>query len=234
MSTTTQIRLPRQFAAPEGPVDMTMMYVMHHAFRRDFEHFAAAVPKTPVSDAAAWRALEQRWSLLAQALHHHHHGEDTWLWPALLEKADPEDRETLLAMEAEHEQIDPILTSCAAGFARLAGHADEDARAALAVRLCAAKESLAQHLRHEETEAIAIVQQVMTQEDWEQLEAEHFRKDVPFSQVLRIVPWAAHDVPGPLRRQVFAQPGGRANELLWRLTRRSFERRERIAFRHVA
>ena len=41
MSTTTdlghprQLRLPGQTAAPDGPVDMTIMYVMHHAFRRD-------------------------------------------------------------------------------------------------------------------------------------------------------------------------------------------------------
>ena len=119
MSTITQPRLPRQFAAPEGPVDMTMMYVMHHAFRRDFEHFAAVVPKTPVADPAAWRALDQRWALLAEALHHHHHGEDTWLWPALLEKASDADRATLLAMEAEHELIDPLLDACAAGFSAM-------------------------------------------------------------------------------------------------------------------
>ena len=239
MTTTThawpeQLTFPGQTAAHPGPVDMTTMYVMHHAFRRDLAAFAAAAQATPVEDRQAWQALAERWDLFAEVLHHHHSGEDAGLWPLLMDRTDDDGRRVLEAMEAEHEQIDPILTSCAAGFARLAGHADEDARAALAVRLCAAKESLAQHLRHEETEAIAIIQQVMTQEDWEQLEAEHFRKDVPFSQVLRIVPWAAHDVPSPLRRQVFGQPGGKANELLWRLTRRSFERRERIAFRHVA
>lgn len=30
-----QLRLPGQAAALEGPVDLRMMYVMHHAFRRD-------------------------------------------------------------------------------------------------------------------------------------------------------------------------------------------------------
>ena len=49
MSTTTdlghprQLRLPGQTAAPDGPVDMTIMYVMHHAFRRDLAAFAMAV-----------------------------------------------------------------------------------------------------------------------------------------------------------------------------------------------
>ena len=37
------LRLPGQAAAPDGPVDMTMMYLSHHAFRRDLAAFAEAV-----------------------------------------------------------------------------------------------------------------------------------------------------------------------------------------------
>jgi iron-sulfur cluster repair protein YtfE (RIC family) len=209
------------------------MYVMHPAFRRDLAAFAAAARSTPVHDRRSWQALAERWDLFSEVLHHHHSGEDAGLWPLLMERTDAQGRAVLEAMEAEHAEIDPVLQACAAGFGRLSTHADEDARAALAVRLCAAKESLGRHLRHEETEAIAIIQQVMTQHEWEQLEEEHFRRGVPFSQVLKIVPWAAHGVPAPLRRAVFAK-SGKANELLWRLTRPSFERRERVAFRHVA
>ena len=43
------------------------------------------------------------------------------------------------------------------------------------VRLCAGKESLARHLAHEETEAIALIQQVMTDAEWRQLEEDHFK-----------------------------------------------------------
>ena len=237
-STTTthawpeQLTFPGQTAAHPGPVDMMMMYVMHHGFRRDLAAFAEAARATPVHDRLAWQALAERWDLFSEVLHHHHSGEDAGLWPLLMERTDPEGREVLEAMEAEHAEIDPVLQACAAGFARLSTHADEDARAALAVRLCAAKESLGRHLRHEETEAIEIIQRVMTHEEWERLEEEHFRKGVPFSTVLRLVPWAAHGVPAPLRRQVFAKTG-KVNQLMWWLTRSGFERRERVAFRHV-
>ncbi len=78
-----QVLLPGQAAAPEGPVDMVMMYVMHHAFRRDLAAFAAAAPATPLEDRDAWRALADRWELFATALHHHHTGEDAGLWPLL-------------------------------------------------------------------------------------------------------------------------------------------------------
>ena len=149
-----QIRLPGQTAAHPGPIDMTMMYVMHHAFRRDLEAFATAAGTTPAADRRAWRAMAARWETFSWALHHHHSGEDAGLWPALMDRADDEGRATLEAMEAEHSEIDPILEACATGFERLAEHTDEDARAALAVRLVAARERLAEHLKHEETEAM--------------------------------------------------------------------------------
>lgn len=229
----TQIRLPGQTAAHPGPVDMTMMYLMHHAFRRDLTAFAAAAAATPVTARTTWRALAQRWTLFSQALHHHHTGEDTGLWPLLLERCDSAGRETLEAMEAEHADIDPILAACASGFERLAAHEDEDARAALAVRLVAARESLGRHLRHEEGDAIALIQQHLTNEEWHALDEEHFKKGLGIQRLLALVPWALHEVPGPVRRDLFAQPGGRAHHAMWLATRRPFERRHRLAFRYV-
>ena len=41
------LRLPGQAAAPDGPVDLTMMYLMHHGFRRDLAAFAARGPAHP-------------------------------------------------------------------------------------------------------------------------------------------------------------------------------------------
>ena len=49
-----QLRLPGQAAAPDGPLDPFMMYVLHHGFRRDLADFAATVPVTPVDDAGTW------------------------------------------------------------------------------------------------------------------------------------------------------------------------------------
>ena len=89
-------------------------------------------------------------------------------------------------MEAEHGEIDPILEACAAGFARLAERPDADARAALVVRLVAGRESLARHLAHEETDAIALIQQVMTDADWTRLEAEHFTPKLTLSLLLTV------------------------------------------------
>lgn len=228
-----QLRLPGQTAAPDGPVDMMMMYVMHHAFRRDLAAFAAAVRVTPSSDRETWRALADRWTLFAEVLHHHHSGEDAGLWPALLERSGPDDKATLEAMEAEHAEIDPLLQACAAGFARLAEHDDEDTRQALAVRVTATRESLGRHLRHEETDAMAILQRVFTTEDWERIDEEHFKNDdMPFSRIVALVPWVAYGVPPEHHARIFGTVG-RMFWVIWLLTRGRFARGERRAFRYL-
>lgn len=227
-----QVVLPRQHAAPEGPVDMTMMYVMHHAFRRDLAHFSEAVPRTPVGDARSWAALLARWELFSQALHHHHAGEDAHLWPFLLERADAEERATLEAMEAEHADIDPLLQACHDGLRTMATSPDDDTRAALTVRLVAAREHLARHLAHEEGDSIALMQRVMTNAEWHALD-EKFKAGVSFGQVLALVPWALHEVPADVRQRLFGEPGGTVHRLVWVLTRRRFARADATAFAHL-
>ncbi len=228
----TQLMLPGQTAAAEGPIRMDVMYVMHHGFRRDLAAFAEAAQVTPVGDRDAWKALAGRWDLFARVLHHHHAGEDAGVWPFLMERTDDAGREVLEAMEAEHAEIDPLLEGAAAGFAVLATRADEDTRAALAVRLVAARESLGRHLRHEETEAIPMIQALMTPEDWHRIDEEFFKSGLGLRDFAAIVPWVANGLAPEVRDQVFAD-AGTPMRILWHLTRPGFERRERAAFRYL-
>lgn len=232
LTTVPQIHLPGQAAAPEGPVDMAMMYLMHHAFRRDLDLLAAAVPATPVEASTAWRGLEQRWALFSEALHRHHSEEDTWLWPVLLERASRPEQALLRAMEDEHGEIDPLLETCRDGFATMVAAPSADVRAALAVRLAATRESLARHLAHEETETIALLQRVLTQSDWDEIEA-HFEEDLTLAVVVRLAPWVLQGVPADVRSELFAKPKGAGYRLVWWLTRRRFARRHAVAFAHL-
>lgn len=237
MTTTTglpvQLRLAGQAAAPDGPVDVSMMYVMHHAFRRDLRDFAAAVERTPVEAADTWQALADRWARFSAVLHHHHTGEDNGLWPALLERADADERQTLQAMEDEHGLVDPLLEACADGFVEQARRATADQRAALLVRVTAAGEQLGKHLAHEEADAMAVVQRRMTQAEWDAIGEEHFNKPLSLRELAFMVPWAAKGLPAKQRDDVFARAGG-PFKALWLLTRGWFVRGEARAFRHVA
>ncbi|MCX2755575.1 hemerythrin domain-containing protein [Gordonia sp. 4N] len=199
-----QLRLPGQAAAPDGPLDPFMMYVLHHGFRRDLADFAATVPATPVDDAGTWRALSRRWAMFAHALHHHHTGEDLELWPLLLERCDNAEAEILQAMEDEHDEIDPLLEECAAGFARMSDRADEQTRVTLADALHRAQEVLGRHLAHEETDAIAIVQRRLTPQDWDAFE-EKMSKRSGLAETLRTCPLMAKGLTGPDREAVYAR-----------------------------
>ena len=241
MSTQTaypgQLVLPGQTAAPDGPIDMMMMYLMHHAFRRDLRRFAAAVPRTPVDDIDTWRALRDRWDWFGVILHKHHSGEDAGIWPFLLERADADERETLLAMEAEHEKIDPLLEGCGELFAALAAVGDGEVarsqlRARLAVRLVEAQDLLGHHLRHEETGAIAILQRHTTPEDWERIEEEHFSGKESFGFLRTVVCWIAEDLPAEVLPRVFGT-AGQGFRVVWWVSRRGWRRREARAFRHL-
>jgi Hemerythrin HHE cation binding domain len=226
------VLLPGQMAAPEGPLDMTMMYVMHHAFRRDMRDLSAAAAATPLADRATWRALQERWGLFAYALHHHHSGEDAGYWPLLLERVDDAHRGTLAAMEAEHAAIDPLLRAAAACFDHLATCGSPEARDGLVTLLREASAHLDAHLAHEETDAIPLLHRHITVAEDERIEVEHFRGPVPLRKVLALVPWAMHELPGDVRDRVFSTVGP-AYRILWLLTRRGFARRHAAAMRYL-
>jgi hypothetical protein len=240
MSTTTtsqpaQMRFPGQAAAPAGPADMTMMYVMHHAFRRDLGRFTGAVVATPLEDRATWQALAARWDRFFEILHHHHSAEDDLIWPYLMERADADEQETLAAMEDEHSQIDPLLTAVAEGFAALAADQvppdAEDKRAALEVRMAATRDLLARHLAHEETDAIAILQRHTTTESWQAIEQQIGKRKNPVP-LRYMVGWCAEDVPARQLDEVFAIVGT-PFKVFWWLSRGSFRRGERRAFHYA-
>ena len=234
-ATVRQVRLPGQAAAPEGPVDMTIMYVMHHAFRRDLDKFVSAVRNTPVGESVVWAALARRWSRFEEVLHHHHVVEDTSIWPALLAHAGAAgaeaDRETLEAMEAEHGQIDPALDATRTAFAAMQEHPCTDHRNALDVRLTSLREGLLEHLRHEETDALPLLQRTMTAEEWDAAE-KAAAKGYPTRLVPFLVPWVADGLPADVVQRLIKDAGA-VYGLVLRLFRPRFEAREHVAFRYV-
>ena len=230
-----QLTLPGQAAAPEGPVDLAGMFLMHHGFRRDLDNFVRIVPQAELGDRARWKALARRWRFFSIVLHKHHSGEDAGLWPLLLDRVDAAGdtaaRATLEAMEAEHADIDPLLESCGQGFDRLAAAADDDARAALEVRLVAARQILGEHLAHEEADALPLVQRYLSQRDWELLERDHFSAGYSAAESLKAVCWVLDGLPEHAREALFRLPAAGVLRLPWRLVLRPlYARSERRMF----
>lgn len=227
--------LPGQAAAPEGPADLTMMYVLHHAFRRDLDDFLGAAERLPIDDRAAWRRLAARWATFGELLHDHHTKEDDYLWPLLTAKAnaagDLAALATLAEMESEHESIDPLLSAVTAELARLSAAPDEDSRAALLARLVDTRQNLGDHLSHEERDAIAILQRYVPGEEWAALEAKKFRGGMTFAQVRVLVPWAYKGLAPDASARV-DKAAGLPFRIIHRLNRAKFAQAESAAFGH--
>lgn len=242
MSTTTHapagtplLELPGQTHVAVGPLNLDGMYLAHHAFRRDLASFAAAAARTPVEATDVWRALAVRWEQFSYVLHHHHTTEDDVLWPQLLALVDAEGdadgRATLEAMEAEHELIDPLLEACAAGFAAMAGAPAESTRRQLADTAARACDVLAEHLRHEETGALPIVQRLLPAEGWDRVE-EAAGAGAGLARVLFLVPWMADGLTAEQLEAAFTSMGGPLR-LIHRLGRRRYAKATALAFRHA-
>lgn len=235
---TGQLELPGQAAAPDGPVDLTVMFTMHRGFRRDLENFGRAVPATPVDEGRTWTALAERWDGFSRILHGHHSGEDTGIWPLLLERLDAagdvDGRSTLEAMAAEHQVIDPLLDACAGGFRRMTVAPGIATRDALTQHVAAARKHLDEHLAHEERDAMRLVQAHLTQAEWLDISVEYFEKQLTSRELMRLAAWVIHELPAEALERMRLEPKVPLLILVWRLfLRRPFERRERRAFRYA-
>jgi hypothetical protein len=147
---------PGRRPRPAGKVDFTFMYAAHDAFNRDLRRLAAAAGSGRIADPA----VRTGWATFKKQLHIHHTAEDRWLWPALRDKVTrPDEVSVLDAMEAEHLDLDPLLSRVdasltATGLARLTENAGALAGA------------LAAHMEHEEDHALPLVEQHLGPEGW--------------------------------------------------------------------
>jgi hypothetical protein len=158
---TTQ-KLPGTDAARHGTgdADLTIMLAAHDAFRRDLTRLArTAAAAANLSDPARRQSVAAGWELFKHQLHLHHTAEDELIWPVLRPRLahSPAAQDTLDAMEAEHEQIDPLL---AAVDAELAG----GDRAADVID--ALTSALTGHLAHEERDGLPLIGVALTAAQW--------------------------------------------------------------------
>lgn len=137
-------------------IDFTMMYVAHDAFSRDMRLLLEACQ---AGDGLAEAAIET-WRFFNHQLHVHHTAEDEALWPALQKAATSAGQMLLLAeMKAEHAEIDPLIEEIDLAIHRGDSESFTHVLSTLAERL-------GSHMRHEEAEALALVDSLLGEQGW--------------------------------------------------------------------
>jgi hypothetical protein len=124
------------------------------------------------------------WEMFKSYLRAHHTSEDDALWPVMSRElaGRPDDLALLHAMEAEHAAIDPLLNAIDAALADHASGPDQ-----LADLIDGLVTGLTGHLRHEETETLALIDATLTQQQWQHFTEVH-RSRIG-GDVSRYFPW---------------------------------------------
>jgi hypothetical protein len=142
-------------------LDMSMMFAMHDALRRELVQVARTASRRDGNPARRLHAT-LGWELFKKFLLVHHRSEDDTLWPALRAHAAGAAGWLALvdALEAEHATIDPLLTAIDAaaadpdaGYQRFGDIVDE-----LVTKLTA-------HLAHEETDGLPLIDASLTPQE---------------------------------------------------------------------
>ena len=186
--------------------DWTAMYAMHDALRRELGRLAEVADR---DEAKARRVLVEApgWELFKTALHVHHTAEDEALWPVMRDAlADRPDGLALMdAMEAEHAAIDPVIADIDAGAAPLGG------------LVYALADGLTAHLRHEEEDALPLIDATLTAEQVAHFGQVHGAKLGPDGP--RILPWlldGADERTAETMLGMLPEPARAAFEDAWR------------------
>jgi hypothetical protein len=147
----------------EYKLDMTVMFTVHDAFRRDLVEIAR-VAAEGARDPRRRLQSQIGWRLFKKFLVVHHQTEDDALWPVLRNhvKGSPERVSVVDELETEHAAIEPW-------FRAIDGvQANQDASGPALVDLVdGLVTSLTAHLAHEESDGLALIDAYLTLEEWQ-------------------------------------------------------------------
>lgn len=177
--------------------DMTMMYVMHDAFRRDLDRIARVTARTDDDPKHVLRTAVG-WEMFKSYLHAHHTSEDELLWPPLRGSLPEDSHATALfdAMEEEHAAIDPLIAALDAALA------DRDSGPGRLGELAdALATALRAHLDHEEKEGLPLIDARVTAAQWQAFSAAG--ATLIGDDVSRFMPWVFEGVASEVTASMF-------------------------------
>ncbi|MGE7386486.1 hemerythrin domain-containing protein [Streptomyces sp. NPDC004126] len=199
------------------------MAMIHQVFRRESRLLAELVQDVRPADTARARVLAEHWRLYAVGLHAHHTGEDEMLWPVLLPHLDL-DAEQVLAMEAQHRELDEGITEVHRLMDRWQAQALAADRDELSDALRRHHRQLCAHLDEEEREVMPLVALHVNQEQWQAV-GERGLAETPKNRLM-IALGAILEDSSPQEREEFMARLPLPARVLWRLLGQRQYRRE--------
>lgn len=158
-------------------VDFSMNAMLHRALLRELDRIEGYLE---TGDEVTAR---RHWVFFSENLHHHHEGEDEFLWPLVTQRStDVEELATVDAMTAEHQQLHQSLTACDQDFAGSGPLPTTTTADLKGLRLV-----LAAHCAHEEVEGEPLLERYVTSEDM----APFHEANRKGKNAMLVMPWIA-------------------------------------------
>jgi iron-sulfur cluster repair protein YtfE (RIC family) len=148
--------------------DVSDMYTVHRAFRREFRLLPQLVRAVRAGDTARAAVLSDHGRRVLTGLHYHHSGEDELLWPALLERCPP-DAALVARMEAQHHGLHELVERLQATLPRWEAEARPAVTDEVAATFEALEVALLEHLAQEEQHVLPLAARHVSQEEWDRL-----------------------------------------------------------------
>ncbi|MFK0258918.1 hemerythrin domain-containing protein [Streptomyces sp. NPDC090445] len=204
------------------------MAMIHQVFRRESRLLAELVQDVCPADIARARVLAEHWRQYSVGLHAHHTGEDEMLWPVLLPHLDL-DAEQVLAMEAQHRELDEGIAEVQRLMDRWQAQALPADRDELAEALRTHHRQLCAHLDEEEREVMPLVALHVNEKQWLAV-GERGLAETPKNRLM-IALGAILEDTSPEKRQEFLARLPVPARVLWKLLGQRQYRRETARIR---
>ena len=193
---------------------MSGFLIAHAGMRQEFGLLARAAAQPLDPDRAA--LVEDQIAMVLEVLHHHHTAEDDTIWPMLVARV-PSAAADLDALEADHAELDPLITAAGDTGRPLAERAPV---------LAELHERINAHLDREEATAVPLMRVWITPSEWEALTqraiAETGRRRIP-----TVYSWYASTASDELRAEAVATVPGMVRVLLRLFWWPAYQRRAR-------
>jgi hypothetical protein len=142
------------------------MVAAHTMFRREFGLMPGLVRAVTAGNRWGTALAADHIALVSTVLNHHHSGEDSHVWPPLLERCLQDCAPIVGVMEDQHQAIHRGLLQVEEALAAWRDSASADARDALAGAIGQLLPVMKEHLALEEERVVPLIEKYVTQAEY--------------------------------------------------------------------
>jgi hemerythrin-like domain-containing protein len=145
-------------APGEMQFDGREMAMVHRMFRREFLLASQVVRRVACGDTRRAHTVTAHLRFIGTTLHHHHSGEDSYVWPLLVRRAPSHVSQHLLRVMEQHRQVDAIHAEVDGELPLWSCSATADSRDRLAGALDRLAVALIDHMDYEEMHVVPVME----------------------------------------------------------------------------